>query len=175
MASLGALWVSIGCTVVSGSTETSTWEEPSWMAPARQAVHDYQTAMSECLESFGVEARPAPGSVVFARAASMASFEEMNAAVTECSARVSEPVHWHLPLDDSAFYRMLDTRACLIAHGQEVSEPPSRELWLSSESPWNPWREVADFSRTSDEEVSELMEFCPQDGGSGIDSRIPSS
>ena len=157
------------------------WEEPGWMAAARQSVEEYQTAMLSCLEEHGVQGRASFGSEVAVAGAAdehgvpiTGSRAVMEAAGIACYERVPRPEHWSAPVDTGAYDRMLDVRSCLVAHGIDVPEAPAREVWLEHAHRWNPWMTVFDRTpRLTDAELHTLMAACPQDGGSAMVTAFP--
>lgn len=57
----------------------------------------------------------------------------------------------------------LVSRQCLIDHGQQISEPPSRQTFIANyyaENGWLPWDDVDD--EMSGPEWFKLEEACPQ-------------
>ncbi len=168
MALLGAA----GCAVDDHASAAPEWVEPGWMARARQDVEEYQTAMAACLEDHGVFAHVSVGGPVLPGVtrpqadAEAADFDIEGDAQLACMEVVPEPSHWvDLPTSDD-YARMLEVRACIVAHGHELPEPPSVEVWLESQFPWNPWEVLTGQGGglSPDADVSALMQACPQSG-----------
>lgn len=150
------------------------------MAQVRQQDEEYQSAMLNCYAEHGLKGTKASGAgnvglrnVFDANGQWLPGMQELvEATAKDCNARVPAPDHYHSGLDDASYQRMLDVRACIIAHGYDVPEPPTAEAWKDSspsESAWNPYE--ATFGRASGvsvsfSEVRSLMDACPQSGPS---------
>jgi hypothetical protein len=162
------------------------WEEPGWMAQARQENEEYAQAILSCLAEFGVE-----GSVAIGGGGVSANFatddkgqplpgalEIASSAVDECDARVPLPPLWVAPADEADYQRMLDVRDCLIAQGLDVPEAPSAETWIEQRSDketieWSPYTEIFGdntspyYISLSDNEFEHISVACPQNGNGG--------
>jgi len=160
-----------GCTATQGGpTVTSTWVEPGWMAQVRQENEVYQSGQVACYAEYGFTAvKEMSGSVGFWNVpndpATQALFETASA---DCNARVPLPAYQdNKTLDAAAYERMLDTRACIVAHGFAVSEAPSLEVWMDSDvsSAWNPYGNLATpLSKIPPSDLAALDQACPQPG-----------
>ena len=153
------------------------WDEPGWVAQARQEVEDYQNAFVACMRANGADAEVMIGGNVIGFAVTIdeeglpiPGIEELLENATDtCGEQVPRPAHWGHSKDEQAYERMLDVRECLIAHGHEVSEPPSLEAWLG-QSPANAWNLYLDLfpghaaSPLPDDELIALLRVCPQSG-----------
>jgi hypothetical protein len=178
MTSWRASWVSlvaVGLLLVAacGTSDDSgqaAWVDPAWMARIRMELDEYQTAMSVCLEEQGVEPLVTIGGLVV----SFTYVEEgdelpdwwedfQNAALDSCLELVPEPAVWRSPRDAEAFQRELDVRDCLVYHGIEISEPPTFEVWVEQDLPWNPYADIWEWNMPT-VELAELFERCPQGG-----------
>ncbi|ACZ30612.1 hypothetical protein Xcel_1584 [Xylanimonas cellulosilytica DSM 15894] len=166
---LGVSACSAGDDALAGTPE---WVEPGWMARARQDVEEYQAAMVACLEEHGVFAHVGVGGPVLPGVtrpredAEATGFDIEGDAQRRCGEAIPEPSHWveqHGPED---YERMLDVRACIVAHGHDLPEPPSMDVWLETEFPWNPWDVLTGQGGglSPDDDVSALMRACPQSG-----------
>jgi hypothetical protein len=174
---LFTLAVGLGCAATPDG-ENTQWEEPGWMSQARQELEEYQSALMTCYSEHGVQGIVMVGGSVAAVTPTGASGEPLagaqqlvEQAVDECDGQVTRPSVWSAPQDKSAYQRMLDVRSCLVAHGHNISEPPSMEVWLEqgSSEAWNPYSQLlsgfADKGRElSDDEALHLLEICPQTG-----------
>ena len=170
-----ALGVASGCTAETGLVAEG-WSEPGWITLARQQMEEYELAMVSCLEEHGVRAEVSLGGHVGAFGHTHnddgteipGAIDALLAASDACDS-VERPEHWQLPQDESAYERMLDVRECLIAHGQEISEPPSMEVWIDQGpgQAWNPYRDLMpgwSANPLPDDELIALFAACPQSG-----------
>lgn len=176
LVAVAAVFGLTGCTQAeteAAFVPASDWVEPDWMESARLEVANYHAEMLSCFDEFGVIGRPAPGSAMFTGGVIDAdgnrpaeAFEIEQAAWDECEPRVGTPSLWSAPIDTMAYQRMLDTRACLVAHGFEIPDAPSQESWLAMINPWNPWSWFArnDSPWLDSQELETLMDRCPQSG-----------
>lgn len=168
-----------GCSATGEPDKTvPAWVEPGWMAQVRQQNEEHNNAMIVCFAEYGigvVAGIGAPGVVFLSPTGDDGQlppgFEDvLRAAADDCNARIPLPDHADVHVfDDAAYERMLDTRACLIAHGYDVPEPPSLETWKDSDlmTGWNPY--IVTFSgavgaQITDDEMRSLNEDCPQSG-----------
>jgi hypothetical protein len=96
--------------------------------------------------------------------------EVLEAASEDCNSRIPLPDHQgSKALDSVAYDRLVELRACIVAHGYEVPEPPSEETWKDSSpnAAWNPYEATfrgPSGTRVSQDELRRLMEACPQSG-----------
>ena len=157
------------------------WEDPGWMAQARQEVEEFQNAMMSCLAERGVRGIVTFGAVVgvggpFDPADLPPGTEvQMATAQQDCLEIVPQPSVWTTPADAAAYQRTLEVRECLIAHGFEIPEPPAMEVWVEMEIPWNPWATVFSLPQDAipdDDALRELISVCPQ-SGHGLHVAIP--
>lgn len=171
VASIAVVAVALGGCVSSVPAQSSqpNWEEPGWIAQARQQVEEYQTARMACLTELGVVGKAAPGGTVMIQLPTdesglpLPGTEELLEQAQECQIRVPEPDNWDLEANRAAYDRMLDARECLIAHEYEVAEAPSFDVWREQSVPWNP-HQVALEGRVWGADLSEIMSQCPQSG-----------
>lgn len=170
-----------GCSVPGdGMASVSEWEEPAWMAQVRQQDEAFQSAMIACFAEYGLEAtrQIGGGDVGIHFTTDDGSIPEIppgvqaiiDEAAEDCNARVPLPDHHtSKTLDDAAYERMIDLRDCIIAHGYDVPEPPSAEVWIDSglEAAFNPYVAILlgpSPIRIPEDELRSLMEACPQSG-----------
>lgn len=149
------------------------WEEPGWMAQVRQQNEVYVSAMESCYDEYGLESTRGigGGDIGFLNLpddpATQKLFED---SATDCNARISQPEYRQdQALTDSAYERMVVTRECMVAHGYQVPEPPSKETWKDSDpwyTAWNPYEVLvgAGAMEVTDDELRALNEACPQPG-----------
>ena len=150
------------------------------MAQARQEVEVYQNAMISCLEEFGVRGiatiggTVGTGGLVDDDGLQPAGAEELRSkAFDECHDRVPAPHLWDAPLDRNSYDRVIESRDCLIAHGIEVREAPTFEVWRDQSVPWSPHEVLYDLvGQLSDEELHALVSACPQPGGGAALHRV---
>ena len=150
------------------------WAEPGWVAQFRQEMEEDQAAWIACYAEFGVEASADPsGGVslpIIEGPVPPGLLELWEDAGMECFARLGQFRQWALPLDGAAYQRMLDSRACLVAHGHDVPEAPAEEVWIEEGGDWTPhgeWLEsrlLVTTPRLTAAEWAELNEQCPQPG-----------
>ena len=154
------------------------WVEPDWMEPARREVNRFQLELMECLAEQGIVGIPSIGTGdvgINIPVNSDGNFDsqlwEFYQSTSEsCRLAIQHPSHFPQPPDwvvlrtPEAYARMLDVRACLVAHGQNLREPPAESSWVLSTAPWNPWHHVELGAGGSSEPLRQLMESCPQDG-----------
>ncbi len=146
------------------------------MAQVRQENEEYQSAMVSCYAEYGITGTKSMAGrvlIVFTDADGGpppgidAVLEVM---ADDCNARVPLPEHSiDKTLDEAAYGRLLDTRACIIAHGYDVPEPPSFATWRDSglQWAWNPYTAVfggSSGASATDEELRALDIACPQGG-----------
>ena len=146
------------------------WQEPGWMTQARVEVEEYQAAMLSCYDSFGVYARVAlgGGSVLPGFDArgllpddAEALQEQVFYAQDYCEGRIPSPQLWSTALDEAAYERMLDTVACIIAHGYKIEDPPSMSVWLEQTDTWNPLQVLYNSTSMTDDSLRDLSLACP--------------
>ena len=98
----------------------------------------------------------------------IAGIDELLLAASDHCEKIERPSHWRTPLDQGAYARMLDVRECVIAHGFDVQEPPSFDVWVDQGH--NAWGPFHDFlpgsaqSSISDDDLEALFNACPQTG-----------
>lgn len=148
------------------------WVEPGWMAGARQEVEDYESALINCLEQQGVQSERIIGggvSIVGPAEDDPAIQTLIEAADAICADQVPVPALFAAPLDETTYRQMLDVRECIVAHGWDLPEPPSLEVWQEQAPiPWHPFTALDDPDRgprLTDAEFAELVNACPQGGG----------
>lgn len=144
------------------------------MAQVRQENEEYQSGQIACYAEYGLTpVKATGGEVLFAfgpdnpRPDDPAWETWFETAAADCNARVPLPEHSvDKTLDASAYERMLDTRACIIAHGYTVPEPPSLETWLDSDmsSAWNPYMYLIPGKSFTQADLLALDQACPQSG-----------
>lgn len=173
----------LGCAALAGCApseggegqEAPGWDEPGWMAQARQQEEEHQNAVISCFAEYGVEAVPGiGGGVLFSSSGDgelpPGTDEILETASADCYERFPMPEYLATEYDDTAYQRTLDVRECITAHGYEVSEPPSLEVWKESSSggtPWNPFDELTGDPSghgISESDFGELTRECPQPG-----------
>jgi len=152
------------------------WEEPAWMTTIRLDREDRVTAFQSCLAEFGLEADDdlLGGVSVLTPVPEPPGWTDLLfEAFDQCTERIGF-LEWDtLPHDEDAYQRLLDVRDCLIAHGHEVSEAPSFEVWREDVLIWVPHGEILDqHPGTGDETSEELWQRmnaeCPQSPGTGM-------
>ena len=173
---LGVGLASAGACASDGGPVAVDWVEPGWVAQARQEIEEYQNAFVACMRANGADAEVSIGGVVSGFAVTIdgdgrpiPGIEEVLLEATDICGDIPSPEHWGLPMDEQAYERMLDVRECLIAHGYEVSEPPTLEMWLGQgpSNAWNPYLNLFPghaASPLSDDELIALLRVCPQSG-----------
>ena len=172
VATLG-LVVASGCSSDGGDEFEAApgWAAPGWMAQVRQQNEEFQNAMLACYAEHGLTAvRTMAGGVMFVNVPQdPATLQVHDEAAEDCNARVPLPGHkLDETLDDAAYQRMLDLRACIVAHGFEVSEPPSAQVWQDGRTvfdAWNPYAELINGPGSLDQATIFALEAdCPQPG-----------
>jgi hypothetical protein len=151
-----------------GQSPSAGWTEPGWMAQVRQEDEIYQAGMMACYAEYGLSpVTSMGGGVGFVNLPDdEATSALMDKASADCNARIPLPSHTvNKALDDAAYQKMLDTRACIVAHGYEVPDPPSAETWKDSPmfDAWNPYQFLTS-SAVPDSELFALDIACPQAG-----------
>jgi hypothetical protein len=149
------------------------------MARARQESDEYDRSLTACFTEFGVESFPivgggvATGTTLDADGNYPPGQEELiNTALEECDKRVQPPVSRASSLTPEAYAKTLEVRACVIAHGFELPEPPTLDVWLEQEEfAWNPYTVLMDPTITpkdrqpTRQQLEELTITCPQAPG----------
>lgn len=168
-----------GCTAVdSDADHDAAWVEPGWMAQLRQDKEEHQLEMLACFGEQGVQATAlAAGDVVVTHESPSPAgvLELIDEAMMACHEQVGGLSWFSLAIDDAAYQRMLDSRACLIAHGNMVPEPPSLDVWTQDGGLWNPHGQVYDnrLAETGESwtqtEWAQLNTACPQPGPAVFD------
>ena len=158
------------------SPVNADWVEPGWVSQARQEIEEYRTAFVSCIEENGGQADVAIGGNVsiFTQLFDNEGREipgalDIASQISDTCSSIPGPVHWGLPMDDAAYDRMIDVRECIVAHGFEVSQPPTREVWLEQgpSFAWNPYTELfPTFSQDPlpEDQLIPLLAACPQSG-----------
>ena len=158
----------------------ASWVQPEWMTEAAISVSEYQNAMADCLETQGIIAQWMLGSFVIPggpRSADLIISASGQREISQmCYDLVPLPSHWateDAERNEESFSRMLDTRACLVANGIDISPAPSLSTWILLG--WNPWEEVSRdpnyswFNHATQGELGYvLVNACPQDGMSRV-------
>jgi len=158
------------------------WIEPEWMASHRATGQAYQDALYNCIVDELQLAREATGLVLNARPSRWQSgwdigvfitpdangtppetFEIVDGVQDTCRERFPRPDFGGDEANHELYSRMLDTRACLIAHGFEIPDPPPEDTWVSTGGRWTPLERLPQTVQIS-ELGSRLMEACPQSG-----------
>lgn len=147
------------------------WSEPGWMAQVRQEDETFQRGQIACYAEYGLTATATMGgSVGFVNLPTDAATEKLlDDAAADCNARVPLPERKSLhALDDAAYARMIEVRACIVAHGWELPEPPSAQTWkdASLEEAWNPYQVLIGpgAQKIAAAELFALADACPQPG-----------
>ena len=155
-----------GCEQQSSEIETlNAWIEPAWMAQRRSDVEEHNAAMYQCLTDRGAPAMVMAGAgvaIVWRGEVPEGAEQAWAEATAECDDLLGGSEFWTVVPDESEYARMLDVRSCLIAHGQTVAEPPSLDVWLVQDRPWNPHSEL--IQELEDSLVIQLLETCVQNG-----------
>ena len=160
-----------GCVIADQPVSSATiiadeaWVEPDWMTSHREIGEAHQAALAACIEEHGFTPDKGIGgfSVVVRAATIDGSFSEMYAASAECHERYPFPYFGGHEATPELYQRMLDQRSCLIAHGQDIPEPPTEETWLNSGGRWIPFSQLPERIRSS-EIGAALSKACPQSG-----------
>ncbi|MDR0481865.1 MAG: hypothetical protein LBH13_01690 [Cellulomonadaceae bacterium] len=149
------------------------------MARARQESEEYDRQWEACLSEFGVESVTMVGGGVAMNIATdddgnqLPGQEELVHVASEaCEDRIERPASLDGTNTPEAYAKTLEVRACVIAHGFELPEPPSQEVWIEhDESAWNPFTVLMDPTITptdqqpTREQLEELTVTCPQAPG----------
>jgi len=149
------------------------------MAQVRQENEEYQAGQIACYAEYGFTAVASMGGEVgFWNVPNDAATQELlDAAAADCNARVPSPSYQNdKTLTAAAYGRMLDTRACIIAHGYDVPEAPSLETWMDSDpwyEAWNPYTYLQPGSKITQDEVDALDQACPQPGPNFVTYHTP--
>ena len=152
---------------------SATWEEPAWMAQARQDVEEYQIAAVACFARHGVAVEIGTGAGMVAPTLDISGMtqveieqldELISVAMEECGAEVPLPSLWLSGQDLQAYNLMLDVRECIIAHGFELAEPPAFEIWSEQSQPWMPFNELNGIQQIGNDQLVQLSRACPQSG-----------
>ena len=143
------------------------------MAQVRQQNEEFQSGQIACYAEYGLTAvRVMGGGVGFVNLPpDEATDALLDLASADCNVRVPLPGYKQdQTLTDAAYGRMLELRACIIAHGYGLPEAPSAETWKDS-SPvyeaWNPyWALIGPDASVSlkQADLFALEEACPQPG-----------
>lgn len=168
-----------GCSAVSPLADDDTaWVEPGWMAQLRQDKEEHQNQWLSCLEEHGLQgtALAAGDVVVQHQVPTPAGLDELtSAAMMDCSERLGGLSWFTLDIDEAAYERMLESRACLMALGHPVPEPPTLEVWVQDHGLWNPHGKVYDnrLAETGESWTHtswvQLNADCPQPGPATFD------
>jgi len=143
------------------------------MAQVRQENEEYQAGQIACYADYGFKAvGTMAGTVVLMDLPQdPATTKLADQAAAACNAKVPLPEHMDSKaLNDAAYQRMLDLRACIIAHGYAIPAAPSEATWEDSSpwySAWNPYSVFVGPSATlslSSDELLALSDACPQPG-----------
>jgi len=89
--------------------------------------------------------------------------QEVSQALDECNELFPFPYFGGQIANPELYQRMLDTRECLIAHGQPVPEPISQESWIQRGGNWVPISVSSAMNRPA-AEFRALERACPQSG-----------
>ncbi len=140
------------------------------MAQVRQENEKFQDGQISCYSEHGLKAvKTMGGSVGFVDLPQDSATQDLlEKAAADCNARFPLPQHLaDKTLTDTAYQRMLDTRACIVAHGFDVSEPPTFDTWKDSDwqSAWNPYAELVNATNSlAKDKLFALANACPQSG-----------
>jgi len=161
-----------------------SWVEPAWMTSHRTIGNEYQNSLFDCviheLELVvppdvlaDLNVRPVRSQIGWdvslmatpnpERSTPPDLFDLMGYAEDACRERFPRPDMGGFEATLELYERMLDTRACLIAHGFEMREPPDAETWIALGGTFIPQQQLPLSVRDS-EEVIYLYEACPASG-----------
>ena len=171
-AGLTVLVLLIGaCTPGAPTSTAAGWEQPAWMAQARQQIEEYQNFMISCMAERGaVGVVSLGGPVVLGRTVvgegdfNPHEWEVWAQAGQECDELATRPEVWVAPNDEAMYDRQLDVHACIVAQGVELEPPPTLEVWLEQQNPWNPYSQLFDAALPDGVSLNELLRVCPQIG-----------
>lgn len=144
------------------------------MASFRQDMEEWQLEQMACFAERGVTVTPAASGGVHLPIVNLiadppGTQDLIDEAMWDCSELVGRFDWWQVPLDEDVYQRILESRECVIAHGYEVPEAPSLEVWQQQGGMWFPHQFAFDVRRAEGfrwtySVWAELNRVCPQPG-----------
>lgn len=171
------------CSSDAGPSEPGEYIAPAWMAQQRLEFEEAQESYRNCLEANGIKAVISHNGYVGPDLAepglSEAANEVRNNAIVLC-----EESRQQTSLDrdtaEQEYFRMLETRECLVSKGYPIPEPPTQSIWVelfqseeTNGSAFRPYYELAKLQEAeeieiSDEELGSLQKECVATRGGGM-------
>ncbi|MDR2929969.1 MAG: hypothetical protein LBV06_03565 [Propionibacteriaceae bacterium] len=178
LAIVGLLLALAACGAIPADPEQSDtvpYAEPGWMANTRADIEREGGFMVSCMAEQGwtlvIESDDSWSSgTELAEEQYELWSDSIDKCVTSLSSETPEPgeAEWRV-----RYQHMLDTRACLIDQGYDITSPPSEDAWvdaaLNDRPLFAPWRDIVDRvgtgTLTMDQETYyALYALCTQDG-----------
>lgn len=125
--------------------------------------------MVDCLNQGGFKAEAfesSPGIMGFQQAGqAQQQADAWSAGIAKCQERVGDPPE--IPrFDDAQLSNLYDfylrQADCMESQGYTISEPPSRDTFVSTYYSGDPWGPYSDIGQVSPTTMSELERVCPQ-------------
>ena len=174
-----------GCSQDDASQAGSDYVRPGWMAEVKQAKEIYNHQLADCYTnrgfevSYSVEGDPSIRNEVSENGDIPPQVLELTREVlADCAEQYPPPAVLRLNDAGREYDRMLEVRECLIHEGYDISEPPSKDVWVDAAN--NPTADNVNnlFSPysglgttdpniswsidVSSDELARLNEVCPQ-------------
>lgn len=152
------------------SVDASPWEPPGWMAEQARQQEEFQAALQSCLDGAGWDKTVTPDGGI-KEPFTGAEYDRFRENLHECYTQMGYPVAPTTTLSPeflgTLYDRQLDVAACLKSKGEEVSDPPTRDLYIEtandpeSTAGWSPY-DVVLASGIGEEEYNALRRDCPE-------------
>lgn len=157
--------------------ESGSASEAAELSEFDKESNAFARRLAQCLRKRGWDAEtfPAGGDQLGVRAAGNIPKNQQAAwhgDMMDCNESIGPPPTPDAPDEEHIrlFYAfLLEQRECLIAEGQQISEPPSEDVFVESFATgvyWTAWSEV-DFDQAPSV-IQALEETCPQEPPAGI-------
>ena len=144
-----------------------SWTAPPWVAEQAAQREEYRAGLQACLDGKGWRVTvDLNGGIV----EPFTSDEVSRFRTDEESCRVAMGLSAEgTPATTeelrTGYRQMLDTRACLVAHGLDMAPPPSEDAWLDAvqagTNAWHPYDDPS-LNALSMAQQDELWALCPQ-------------
>jgi len=151
--------------------------DPPWVAEQAAQREEYQAGLQSCLDGKGWQVTVDLDGGIEEGFTDQNEFARLTTDIKACRVSMGYSADGVPATVDElkVFYsQLLDTRACLVAHGVAMGPPPSEDAWIDAQQPgtdaqsgdadWHPYNDPA-LEALSMDQQNALEALCPQPWG----------